>query len=82
MFSRHFYLRGLLSLRHPLRTAEYVITPVIFRASRIAEELAASAESRGISNLCPHTCRREIVLDTPMAWRVYLRLQCLWRICF
>lgn len=55
------YLRGLLSLRHPLRTAEYVITPVIFRASRIAEELAASAESRGISNLCPHTCRREIV---------------------
>ena len=55
------YLRGLLSLRHPLRTAEYVITPVIFRASRIAEELAASAESRGISNPCPHTCRREIV---------------------
>ena len=30
-------------------------------ASRIAEELAASAESRGISNPCPHTCRREIV---------------------
>lgn len=53
-------LRGLLSWRHPLRTAEYVVTPVIFRCSRIAEELAASAESRGISNPAPHTCRREI----------------------
>ena len=53
-------LRRLLSWRRPLATLEHLITPVIFRSSRIAEELAASAECRGIS--CPgvHTCRREI----------------------
>ena len=54
-------LRKLLSWKHPLSTMEYIITPVIFRSSRIAEELAASAESRGISNPTKHTCRREIV---------------------
>ena len=45
-------LRKLLSWKHPL--------DVIFRSSRIAEELAASAESRGISNPGKHTCRRKI----------------------
>lgn len=53
-------LRGLLSWHHPLDAMEYMITPVIFRSSRIAEELAASAESRGISNPGMHTCRRKI----------------------
>ncbi|MDO4281225.1 MAG: energy-coupling factor transporter transmembrane component T [Peptococcaceae bacterium] len=53
-------LRKLLSWRHPLRAMEYIVTPMIFRSSRIAEELAASAESRGISNPGPHTCRRTI----------------------
>ena len=43
-------LRKLLSWKHPLDAMEYIVTPVIFRSSRIAEELAASAESRGISN--------------------------------
>lgn len=54
-------LRGLLSIRQPLRTLEYMIVPVIFRASRISDELAASAEARGIENPGNHTCRREIV---------------------
>lgn len=54
-------LRGLLSWKHPLDALEYIVTPVIFRSSRIAEELAASAESRGISNPGRHTCRRKIV---------------------
>ena len=40
-------LRKLLSWKHPLDAMEYIVTPVIFRSSRIAEELAASAESRG-----------------------------------
>lgn len=53
-------LRGILSWKHPLDTAEHLITPVIFRSSRIAEELAASAESRGITNPGIHTCRRKI----------------------
>lgn len=54
-------LRGLLSWKHPLDALEYIVTPMIFRSSRIAEELAASAESRGISNPGRHTCRRKIV---------------------
>lgn len=54
-------LRGLLSIRRPLRALEYIIVPVMFRASRISEELAASAEARGIANPGRHTCRREIV---------------------
>lgn len=54
-------LRGLLSWKHPLDALEYIVTPAIFRSSRIAEELAASAESRGISNPGRHTCRRKIV---------------------
>lgn len=53
-------LRKLLSWKHPLDAMEYIITPVIFRSSRIAEELAASAESRGIANPGKHTCRRQI----------------------
>ncbi len=53
-------IRGLISIKHPLLTAEYLITPVIFNSSRIAEELAASAESRGISFSGRHTCIREI----------------------
>lgn len=40
---------------------EYIVTPVIFRSSRIAEELAASAESRGISNPGVHSCRRKLL---------------------
>ena len=47
-------LRKLLSWKHPLDAMEYIVTPVIFRSSRIAEELAASAESRGISNPGKH----------------------------
>lgn len=53
-------LRKLLSWKHPLDAMEYIITPVIFRSSRIAEELAASAESRGIANPGKHTCLRQI----------------------
>ena len=54
-------LRKLLSWRHPLCALEYIVTPVIFRSSRIAEELAASAESRGISNPGVHSCRRKLL---------------------
>lgn len=54
-------LRKLLSWKHPLDAMEYIVTPVIFRSSRIAEELAASAESRGISNPGEHTCRRKLL---------------------
>lgn len=56
-------LRKLLSWKHPLDAMEYIVTPIIFRSSRIAEELAASAESRGISNPGKHTCRRKLLFQ-------------------
>lgn len=56
-------LRKLLSWKHPLDAMEYIVTPIIFRSSRIAEELAASAESRGISNPGIHTCRRKLLFQ-------------------
>ncbi|MBE6071864.1 MAG: energy-coupling factor transporter transmembrane protein EcfT [Clostridium butyricum] len=56
-------LRKLLSIKHPLNSIEYIITPIIFRSSRISEELAASAECRGISNPGNHTCLRNIKFE-------------------
>lgn len=53
-------MRNLISWKHPLDSLEYIVTPIIFRSSRISEELAASAESRGISNPGKHTCIRKI----------------------
>lgn len=53
-------MRNLISWKHPLDSLEYIVTPIIFRSSRISEELAASAESRGISNPGNHTCIRKI----------------------
>ena len=53
-------LRKLLSWKHPINSLEYIITPIIFRSSRISEELAASAECRGISYPGNHTCLRKI----------------------
>ncbi|EJE7236187.1 energy-coupling factor transporter transmembrane protein EcfT [Clostridium sporogenes] len=53
-------LRGLLSWCHPIRSIEYIFVPIMIRSSKVADELAASAEARGIA--CPgnHTCRRDI----------------------
>lgn len=65
-------MRRLLSARHPVKAFEYVVTPVIFRSSRVAEELAASAESRGISFPGAHSCRREIRFDWKDALLVVL----------
>lgn len=56
------HLRGLISVAHPLRTFEYTLIPIIVRSSKIADELAASAELRGIENPGPHSCIRRIVL--------------------
>lgn len=55
-------LRGLLSAAHPLHTFEYTLIPIIVRSSKIADELAASAELRGIENPGPHSCIRHIVM--------------------
>ena len=43
-------------LRHPLKTVEYIYVPMMFSASKIADELSAAAISRGIENPNPRTC--------------------------
>ena len=53
-------LRGLISLKKPFTTMEYLFVPMMFSSSKIAEELAAAAEVRGISANGKHTSRREI----------------------
>lgn len=66
------HLRGLLSPRHPLRAIEYIIVPVMIRATRISEELAASAEARGIAFPGEHTSRREIVFRRHDFWLCFI----------
>lgn len=53
-------LRGLLSCKHPLFTLEYMFIPMMFLASKTAEELAAAAETRGIGASNKHTSRKKI----------------------
>ncbi|MDO5726125.1 MAG: energy-coupling factor transporter transmembrane component T [Tissierellia bacterium] len=53
-------LRGILSIKKPLKSIEYVFVPMMFSASKTAEELAAAAEVRGISASGEHSSRREI----------------------
>jgi energy-coupling factor transport system permease protein len=53
-------MRGLLSAAHPLRTFEYTLIPMITRSSVISDDLAASAELRGISNPGAHSSLRLI----------------------
>ncbi|MFT8317656.1 MAG: energy-coupling factor transporter transmembrane component T [Sporolactobacillus sp.] len=53
-------MRGLMSPVHPMRTFEYTIIPIIIRSSKVSDELAASAELRGIAFPGPHTSLRPI----------------------
>lgn len=53
-------LRGICSWKKPLTTVEYLFVPMIFSASKTAEELAAAAEMRGISAEGDHSSRRLI----------------------
>lgn len=53
-------LRGLISFRKPFVTMEYLFVPMMFSSSKVAEELAAASEARGISANGRHTSRREI----------------------
>ena len=53
-------LRDLISFRKPFVTMEYLFVPMMFSSSKIAEELAAASEVRGISANGKHTSRRDI----------------------
>ncbi|UPA31782.1 energy-coupling factor transporter transmembrane protein EcfT [Terrisporobacter glycolicus] len=57
-------LRKLVSIKEPVKALEYTFVPVMIRSTRIAEELAAASESRGISRPGVHTSRRKIKLCT------------------
>lgn len=57
-------LRNMYSWKKPLLTMEYLFVPMMFSASKTAEELAAAAEVRGISASGKHTSRREIKFKT------------------
>ena len=54
------HLRGICSWKKPLTAVEYLFVPMIFSASKTAEELAAAAEVRGISAEGDHSSRRLI----------------------
>ena len=53
-------LRSICSWKKPLTAVEYLFVPMIFSASKTAEELAAAAEVRGISAEGDHSSRRLI----------------------
>lgn len=57
-------LRAIISIKEPIKALEYTFVPIIIRCTRIAEELAAAAESRGISRPGDHTSRRKIILSS------------------
>ena len=69
-------LRGLLSFRKPLVMMEYLFVPMMFSASKIAEELAAASEVRGISASGKHSSRREIKFRKVDAVVVTLAVLC------
>lgn len=62
-------LRGLIpsasyALRHPIRTSEFILVPLLSSATRMADELAASALLRGLGN----PTRRTSVVSLRLGW--------------
>ena len=50
------------SLLHPLRATEFVLVPILMRCLKVADELAASAVSRGIESRASRTSVRDVRL--------------------
>lgn len=49
-------------LRHPLRTMEYALVPLLMRSMKIAEDLAASALTRGLDRETRRSSYKEVRL--------------------
>ena len=49
-------------LLHPLRTCEYAVIPLVIRSMTIADELAASAMTRGLDLETKRTSYRDVRL--------------------
>lgn len=47
-------------VRRPLAMMEYVMVPLLMRCIKVADELAASATTRGIENECRRSCVRDV----------------------
>ncbi len=65
-------LRGLLTgswsaLRHPIRTAEFVVVPLLASSTRIGDDLAASGLLRGLTRPGRRTCITRLVFGWPDA---------------
>ena len=54
-------------LHHPIQMSEHVLVPFMMRGVKIADELSASAVTRGIECPCNRTSRRELCL-CPVDW--------------
>ena len=50
-------------LRHPLGTMEYVLVPLIIRSMTVADELSASAMTRGLDLKTKRSSYREVRLE-------------------
>ena len=56
-------------IRHPLMTTEYVMVPLLMRSIKIADELSASALTRGLGSHKSRTSYHNIRLNTrDIAW--------------
>ena len=62
MRTRGIALTGLRVFLHPLQTYEFLVVPILMRLLTAAEELSASAETRGLSYPCTKTKYFEVEL--------------------
>ncbi len=54
-------LRGIdCSLRHPFRSLEYMIIPLLMNSNNVTQDLSIAAITKGIGIQGKHTCRKEI----------------------
>ncbi len=51
---------GMSFLRHPVRTLEYVLIPLLMNSNNVAQDLSVAALTKGISIPGTHTCMTEL----------------------
>lgn len=74
-------LRQIMTPTRPFRALEYLLIPIIVRSSKVADELSASAELRGIAYPGPHTSLR-IIRFTGRDWILIALALLLTVLCF
>ena len=51
---------GIGLIRHPARTLEYILIPLLMNSSNVAQDLSVAALTKGISMAGKHTCMYEL----------------------